>query len=162
MPQMEFGSLTDTLKDEVERIKRGREKGLHCRACEQFAKVYPRQIHSTMARAMIYIYRKFKDNWFHITEVDKLITNARSDFHKIAHWGLIEPMPVLPAPKSASPSVGMWRFTDKGMEFIRNEIKVPIKAYIYNDQVLEFGTDYIDIMGCLKNKFNYWELMNEG
>lgn len=164
MEQMEFFHGRDTLKEERERLLREREKGTHCAACGQFVKLYHRQIHSTMAHALIQCYLMMKGDtaeWFHVTQMMKRpgCSNANGDFQKLCIWGLMEEHPVEEKPENGAKSSGLWRLTVQGCEFSRRKLKVPKYAHIYNDTLLGFSDEMTDIVSCLKKRFNYEELM---
>lgn len=165
MSQMEFGDLKDTLREERERIKRDRDAGTTCGACGQFCKAYPRQIHSTMARAIIGAFKLVKgepNTKFHITTVMKLpgCLNVFGDFQKFVYWGLVEEVKEEPVTTGAKTS-GLWQLTAKGINFVRNKERVPKKIYIYNDTVLGHSDEQVQIVDCIKKKFDYHELMND-
>lgn len=167
MKQLEFGDLNDTLREEQKRIEREREKGTHCQACGQFAKVYPRQIHSTMAVTLIDFYKLSKqDEGFHHVAV--IFTKSRTAMHrlnggdwaKLAGWGLIEEQPKDASEKTKRTS-GFWRITEAGKNFVEKRTKVPRYMYVYDDKILGFSeAEVVGILDCLKEKFNYEELMN--
>jgi hypothetical protein len=165
MSQLEFGDLRDTLRDEKERLLKCRDEGTHCRACGQFVKVYPRQIHSTIARALILGYhlsRRSKDGTFHINDImrDRDTLKAYGDIQKTRMWDLLDPITSDEPPASGARTLGLWRFLPKGIDFIENKIQIPKYAYVYDNTLLGYSEEKTDIIKCLHKKFNYYELMN--
>lgn len=163
MSQLEFGDINkeDTLAVERDRIKATRDEGTHCRACGQYCKVYPRRIHSTIAKTLIVMSRKYGLNYFHNNEIYQKIPNARGDFYKCVLWGLIEPKPFEGERDDGLSRNGMWRMTVKGIDFVSRQIRISKIVYLYDGKVLGFGAEEVDIVDCLKNKFSYEELMGK-
>lgn len=161
MGQLEFGDLnkSDTLRIERDRINREREEGTHCAACGQFCKIYPRQIHSTIARALIEAARSFRFEYFHGNDIRRVVPNMRGDFWKCAAWGLIEPKPSTEKQDNGLVKTGMWKMTEKGMRFVNRQIKIPRVVFVYDTNILGFSEDQVDVVDCLKKKFDYDELM---
>jgi len=155
----------DTLALERERIRVERNgPGTHCNACGQFVKVYHRQIHSSIAVALIVLFKMNRTaEWVHTTNISKVndvCINGRCEIPKALYWGLIEECPVdVKELENGSNRVGLYRITEKGKDFVLNKSTVPKYAYIFNDTILGFSEETVGIKDCLKNKFNYHELM---
>lgn len=153
-----------SIKDVKENVFKNYEKGIHCPVCRQYIKLYKRKITSSMAYALILIYRYFKNNpeekWLHVEDYFKKITippTIRGDFPKLRYWALIEKKKG--QKEDSNPDVGYYAITDKGKEFVKREIKVPRYIYIYNANVEKIGEEKINIESALGNKFRYDELM---
>jgi len=56
------------------------------------------------------------------------------NFTKLKYWGLIEQ----PEPKS-----GKWRLTEKGLEFVTGEIRIPKFVWTWDDEVVEVAEEEI-------------------
>ena len=61
------------------------EEGERCPCCTQFAKVYKRTIHATMAHDLIRIYRACGRDWFHLPDH----VGHPGDFAKLRYWNMI-------------------------------------------------------------------------
>lgn len=149
-----LGEARDWLRERV-------DEGHDCPLCGQFAKVYRRKIHSTMARDLIRLYQRQGMQYAHVAT--SLIDSGRGihigDFPKLAHWGLIAEEPIR---REDGGRAGWWRITDEGRAFIRGVRTVPKYALIYDSRVLGFEGDQVDIHQALGDKFDYHELMRGG
>lgn len=150
----------DTLEFERARLIQDRETGTHCNACGQFVKLYARQIHSTIARALLFAYDISREGQevFHVNDVFHHVANVYGDFQKAKLWGLIET--VEDGEFNGSKSSGKWRFTPKGTAFVLEQITIPKYVYLYNGKPFGFGGGDVTIRQCLGKRFNYHELMN--
>lgn len=141
------------------------EEGVRCPCCGQYVKVYRRKINSTMARALLYIYKYFEhpdaNEWLHVADylvkVKKDSTIAGGDASKLRLWGLIEPLPS--KRQDGSNRVGYYRITDLGKKFAEGKVKVSSAVYVYNQQVMGYDEQTVNIEQALGSKFNYAELM---
>lgn len=149
-PQATVEEARDFLADHL-------EEGTSCPVCDQYAKTYNRKINSGMARSLIAMYRltvtEGHGEWIHVpTEI-----GARSrEEGKLAYWSLVEPMNVANATRNPS---GMWRLTERGKRFARNQMTVPEYAEVYNGKVRShFGRD-VSINDALGKHFSLADLM---
>src|SRR4051794_21959195 len=62
-------------------------EGEECPVCHQFAKIYKRQIHSTMAKELIRCFHAEPEEWFHLPTV---VGYGGGDITKVRYWGLLE------------------------------------------------------------------------
>lgn len=159
--QLPQPTITDMhlVRDAKKYLIENREEGVICPCCNQFYKVYARGIHATMARNLIQLYRKTiadGDGYYHVNDFAK--PYGGGDFAKLRFWGLIEAEPDVFDPDKKSS--GMWRITEKGKMFCRNEYSVPKKIIFLDGRMLEEGKEYTHIVECLGKKFSYIELMN--
>lgn len=137
----------DSLAEAREFVEDGiRDKGVTCPCCGQFAKLYPRTLNGQMASALIKCWRAAGTDWFHVPT----LVPARADEAKLRYWGFIEQDPT---------RNGYWRVTEQGVQFIRQLIRVPRQALVYNTRLYGFkGPDW-GIKEALGQKFDYDELM---
>jgi len=97
------------------------KKGCKCPVCNQNVRLQKYTINSEMAKCLIDLYKLNKKDpnkvWFHVAEDIKIGISVSGAFAKLRHWGLIEQL----TPKNnltAKKTSGMWRITDKGMDFV--------------------------------------------
>lgn len=143
-------------------------KGCKCPVCNQNVKLQKYTINSEMAKCLIDLYKLNKNNpnkiWFHVAADIKISIKVSGAFAKLRHWGLIEQLP-----KDSSITVkktsGMWRITDKGLDFVLNRITVPKFIKVYNQTFYGFEEQKgdknkpITITDAISTKFNYSELL---
>lgn len=149
---MRFGPNT-TLQQAKDWLRRRIDDGEHCPLCTQYAKVYKRKINSTMARALITLYRHDERPAF--THGPSLPGDTH-EISQLAWWGLIEEERVK---RPDGGRAGFWRLTDLGEEFVTGQTTVQKYARIYDSRCLGFEGDLVDIKAAVGDKFNYDELM---
>jgi len=144
------------------------EKGTHCPCCRRFVKLYKRNINSSMAAALILLYRwdqRHPGQWMQITDVIAeasagLQRRYVTDVAKLAAWEVIEPLEG--ERDDGSKRNGFWRMTDVGRDFCSGRILLPKYTYHYNQEVLHRKNPdptMASIREALGDKFNYDELM---
>ena len=133
------------------------EGGKHCPCCDQFVKVYKRSINKTMARQLIFSWRTFGYEWFHAKDV-VLGSASAGDYSKLKFWGLIEKKPHEEG-YNGKKSSGYWRVTHQGARFVLFKLTVQKYALVYNNRLLEFEGDQVNIVQCLEDRFEYNKLM---
>ena len=144
-------------------------KGCKCPVCNQNVRLQKYTINSEMAKCLIDLYKLNKKHpekiWFHVASDIKISIKVSGAFAKMRHWGLIEQLP-----KDSSITVkrtsGMWRITDKGIDFVLNRIKIEKFIKVYNQTFFGFEEEKNDknkpitITDAISTKFNYKELLN--
>jgi hypothetical protein len=129
------------------------DDGASCPCCTQFAKVYRRKIHATMARELILVYRHAGLGVF---DLPPLVPNS-GDLPKTRFWGLLARVDGVR--EDGSRRVGLWRVTDAGQQFVLMRLAVPKYARIYDGRCLGLVGAPVTIRDCLGSRFNYDELM---
>lgn len=146
-----MNTLSDAQKWLADRVG----SGARCPCCNQYAKVYRRQINSGMARSLIAMYLHGpQGQWVHLpTQV-----GARSrEEGKLRYWGLVEEQ--VEVQRQDGGRAGYWRLTDAGRAWVTGQITVPKFVAVYNNTVLRSYGDPINVSDALGSKFNYTELM---
>lgn len=150
----------ETLKEAKEYLKSNIGEGTKCPCCGQFVKLYTRKLNSSMAYALILIYKSPFQGFFHVEDYLKSIncpSSIRGDFAKLRWWNLIEQFKG--EREDGSKRVGHYRITTLGKNFTRGFCTVKESIRLYNQGFYGFSGNEIDIKRALKNKFNYNELM---
>lgn len=116
-----FGDTLQEAKDDLERNVR---KGTRCKCCNCFVKEYQANIHSTLAQWLILLYLEHKkavgcDAYVRYDNERLRIPGCKmfTDYARLKHWKLIEPMPKDPKNKKVKAS-GSWRITKTGRDFV--------------------------------------------
>ena len=151
-----MGSLFngDTLQAARREIREQIDEGVTCPCCGQYAKRYKRAIYSTMARGLIWLVRESKrtpGGWVDI----KRAPVRGGDYAKLGHWGMITQA----EPSGASKRSGLWRPTEKGIQFAYSAIRVPSHVFLFNGTVDGWADTTVDIREALGHRFDYLELM---
>lgn len=129
------------------------EEGAQCPCCNQLAKIYKRKINSTMARALITLYRvNATDEYIHTAD----LPGDTHEMSQLVWWGLIEEERVR---REDGGRAGHWRITTKGGMFVHGDLLVLKYARVYDGRCLGLVGEPVDIKQCLGSKFDYGELM---
>ena len=146
-----FGS--DTLAEARAMVEAGRDDGIACPCCGQYAKVYNRKFNANMARFLISLFRRHEElEWVHYRKCNF----TGRDYPYVSLWGLAETNCSDETTKRMS---GFWRLTPNGRLFVQGRIRVPSHCYLYNNEALHFSDTWTTIREALGKKFNYAELM---
>lgn len=131
-------------------LRRKVDDGATCPCCNQFAKVYKRKLYATMARTLIYAWRNFGQQYFHLSQLDGKQPGVRqADFPKLSYWGVIEKHPSKPE----------WRITGRGRMFLANTQTLQQTVVLYDSRLMRFEGPEVGIVKVLGTKFSYQELM---
>ncbi len=143
-------------------------KGCKCPVCNQNVRLQKYTINSEMAKCLIDLYKLNKKEpdrvWFHVAKDIKIGISVSGAFAKMRHWGLIEQL-TQKNNLTAKKTSGMWRITDKGMDFVLNRISIPKFIKVYNQTFYGFEEEKNDknkpitITDAISTKFNYSELL---
>ncbi len=132
------------------------DEGVHCPCCGQWSKVYWRTVTSSMARALILFWREGgTSEWVHGPTI---VGRARADEGKLRYWGLVEESF---GRREDGGRSGFWRVTERGEAFVKNQLRIPRYALVYDGELLGFDDqdDTIGIRDALSYRFSYSELM---
>jgi hypothetical protein len=148
--------IEKTIKEAKDFIINHREDGVECPCCGQFCKLYKRALNSSMARFLIWIVRTVDtETWVDWRDAPASVVHG-GDYGKLKHWDLIENMVNHNPTQRTS---GMWKPTPKGVSFVQRRIRIPKQVFIYDNTVIGFSKENVDIVSALGKKFNYQELM---
>ena len=152
----EFSTLAEARLAVLE----NREKGITCPCCDKFARSYRRKFNATMTRSLIWLVRSWKNTqtWVDVPSTAPRWLVRSNQLPTVRWWDLIERCP------NDNPEVkhsGLWRPTQKGLEFAYKRIKIPAKALTYDGKVIALEGDLVTIEDTLGTKFDYAELMGD-
>ena len=142
-----------TLAEARELLRTLIDEGERCPCCTQLAKVYERKINSTMARALITLYKHGGDSDF------QHCPSLPGDTHEIsqfAWWGLVTDKDTR---REDGGRAGFWKLTAAGVSFVTGETAVLRLARVYDHRCLGLTGDYTTIADSLGDKFSYRELL---
>jgi len=132
--------------------------GGECPVCGQTIKVYRRKLNANMARFLIRLVRKFKETQDWVKYTDIRTDGEGRDYSYITKWGLAI---TAPAVRSAdTKDSGLWKPTEKGIQFAQNLVKVPSHVYLYDNKVIGWEQSPCDIQSALGRKWSWKELMD--
>lgn len=159
MPVMTTRDLKYALVQLRAQLRKKLDDGTDCPLCGQHAKIYRRKINSTLAKALITMYRT--NDWLPDGGSDYMhVPSLPGDTHEasqLSWWGLIDEE-VVRRPDGGR--AGYWRLTWRGRCFVENKIKLPKYAEVYNGKVVGMdSSEMVTIKDALSARFNYSDLM---
>jgi len=146
--------------------------GVTCPCCGQLCKRYRRAVTSTMARSLIMIYRSFNrdppespwfsNGWMHVPTFFHANPDASrgmrgGDIVKPTYWGLLRAF--VATREDGSGRNGFYKMTSTGRGFVTRDTEIRRHAVVYDGRVVGFEGGYVDIVDCLKHRFDYASLM---
>lgn len=139
------------------------KEGSTCPVCEQNVKMYWKKIDSLMAYYLIKLHRVASNNpertYFHVEDDLGVKQKVGGSFAKLRWWGLIEEQPKDKNVTNKRTS-GMWMLTQRGENFVKNRISVKKYVKLYNGKCHGADGHEVTIKQCLKDKFDFKELMS--
>ena len=147
-------TLTEARKEYRQTIK---DKGGRCPCCRRWGKINGYQVNSTQTRGMIWMLKNFrKSAWVDLGKAPKWILRSKA-MATLHHWGLLETKTKTDEDKRGS---GLWRLTQRGRDFVYGRIKLPKHAFVFDNKLIKFSKEQVDVIKTLGKKFSYEELMN--
>lgn len=132
--------------------------GGHCPCCKRFGKYNGFTITQKNAQALVWIYKNGGvDDWANTAKNAPREFMQAKTFTNMRYWGLIEPHPNDKKEKKGS---GYWRITQKGINYINGQMRLPKKVFIYNRKLVGYGEQHVYFKECFKQQFNFEEVMN--
>ncbi len=149
-----------TLKEARDYVRAGFRKGVKCPCCGQLAKLYKRKVDKTMAKTLIWMVRSQQETgqeWYEFAELpESQHKKGGGNYAQLRYWRLLEKgknqSTLLPDSHS-----GIWRPTQRGIDFAHNLLVIDKYALVYNNKCLGFEGEQVGISECLPEYFDFWE-----
>lgn len=135
--------------------------GGRCPVCDRWGKVYARMLNETMAKSLIWLCReqlRTGNKWIDVPNTGPRCVIRTNQLPVLTSWGLVERCGKDEAEGGARYS-GLWRPTSKGWDFYHGVIKVPKKAFAYNNKIEGYSKEVVSIDQCFGTHFDYKEVM---
>lgn len=133
--------------------------GGRCPCCDRFGKIYARAINRTMAKCLLWLIQESQDGkWVDVPNRAPRWLVRSNQLPTLRWWELVERME--PCEDERLKHSGMWRPTDLGREFARDEVTIPKKVFTYDGAPVGFSSYMTTISGCIGG-FHYKEVMQE-
>ena len=135
--------------------------GGHCPVCDRWGKIYLRNINVTMAQGLMWLCRQTgdADGWINVPVVGPQWLVRSNQLATLHWWNLVERKSKDETHKAKFS--GIWRPTQLGNDFAFGLVRVPKSVYTYNNRVMRYGTEEVFISECLKEVFDYEQVMRE-
>lgn len=156
LDSMAFRWLQDLKKDWRFMIE---GDGGYCPCCDRWGKISAFTITETHALALLWLSRQETvDGWVDVPPIAPQWMLRGKNYQTMAKWDLIRKGS---RTNLATKSDGMWQVTQRGWDFIRGDISVPAKAYIYNNSVEGWSDEEVYFRNCFGKKFDYDRVMSD-
>lgn len=137
-------------------------KGMKCPCCGQHAKLYKRCLNTGMLKALAWMCKEAGFNTDTVVDVAKrapAYVTANREYGRLRNWDFIIPEANDDPTKASS---GMWRVTDKAIQFIKHGARVK-RCYFMFDEKIDHWTDdeLVTFDEAKKNKFDIREIYEE-
>lgn len=160
------GGNLDFLGEAAQWVKDHLDDGVVCPCCTRKCKKYKRKLNRGQAYWLIRCVRRFNrtQDWIYIHDfMHERVANVNSlsriggDWAKLANlWGLVVSKKNEDETKKCS---GIWRPTQKGIDFAHGRITVPKYAWEFKEQLYRTSEEQTTVQQALGDPFNYKELM---
>lgn len=138
--------------------------GTRCPVCDRLVVIARRGFTASMGYAMVLVYQRAQhigwDEWIHVEELIKSapVPTAIAGNCTLPHfWGVLEKK--MGERPDGSKSVGYYRLTALGRQFVEGNAAIPKTAYMYNNEVIDFSDEKVFISDLKGKEFNYREVM---
>lgn len=146
----------DPLAEAKQQFQKELPKGTHCPCCGRPAGYYRVNFNNAMVEGLAWIAKEGKSTdtgWVDVQgKAPRRILKART-YMKAALWGLLEKY------KPGAGQGSKWRVTDKGLQFLRSEIRIPKAAMVYDGKVQTFIGDECLVHQLVNKSFDLNDLM---
>lgn len=134
--------------------------GGRCPVCSRWGKIYGRNINKTMAQSLVWICHAEVDaeGWVDVPATAPRWVVQSNQLPTLKWWGLVERR--FNDGKNKTKFSGMWRPTEKGLDFVHNNTRIAKQVFTYNDEVQGFGLDTVTLRDCFEDNFDYNATMN--
>lgn len=150
-------SLSQTREEVMKRIADGEQ--VRCPVCDQNCKMYKRKLNAMQAVFLCWLVRRWVANGGGWIDVPKEYPRKiGGEYGKLAHWKLAELKTNDDDPSKRTS--GLWRPTQKGIDFASETITVPKYVFLYNNELHSVSEEHTTIRESLGEKFDYSELMS--
>lgn len=162
--------MANVLGDLRKQVSVGRAKGgTICPCCGLYVREYHRRITSSMVWGLALVRKWYKTNdptlqqYLKVDEYFRELKGVplsvmRGDFVKLVYWGLVERQ--RSRRLDGSDHVGLYRITQKGIDFLDGKIEVPKTVTIFNGKKIGMSPEKCKVIDCLNKKFDYNKLMS--
>jgi len=154
MPMPPGGPERVTLREAKRWLSDRLSDGAHCPCCGQIAKVYRRKVNSTMARALIQLYRHGGTTDFvHAPS----LPGDTHEMSQLSWWGLIEEERIR---REDGGRAGWWKLTERGALYVTNRLQIQEYAVVYDGTLVRLEGQLRSIQAALGKRFNLRDLMS--
>lgn len=114
------------------------ESGLVCRLCGRDANKRPKYLDKRLVEYLYKIYDHTKERRMRSFDPKVCLPidqNTQNDFQKLHYWNFIE----------RSDQAGVWNITNHGIQFVKGQIQVPKKVWVFDNVVVLEDDILVDV-----------------
>jgi len=149
-----------TLAAEVRRRLLNKDTDHWCSSCGQRVMLKPHILNNTMVNFLVRLAQadlKYKGGWYRTADIVPRTgikhTKRSSDGPSLRHWGLI--LAADDSVNAAGAPVGSYQITTKGYAFLRGDVTVPERIYVYNGELVTTGSEHVNVHEANKKHFDF-------
>jgi hypothetical protein len=126
--------------------------GGFCPCCGKWGKIAKFKLRQYYALSLRWIaINGEEDGWVNVQAKGPKFIMRSKNYAQLKHWGLIE---------SKENKSGIWRVTQRGLDFMNGITTMPIAVYTYNKQIFGFDNEQTSYRGLFGVHFDYDEMMS--
>jgi len=133
-------------------------EGGRCPCCDRFGKINAHSMIETMALALLWLSRQPTDEQGFVDVTRAPAWFVKGKYSLLRHWDLTQKTD---KPDDKTKGEGLWMLTSKGQQFLRGQISIPKKVYIYDNCVQGFSSEEIYFCDTFGKHFVYAEVMSD-
>jgi hypothetical protein len=136
-------------------------EGGRCPCCDRWGKINALSISETLALSLLWLSRQpvDDDGFVNVPACAPAWVLRTKTYSTLQHWGLI--IKVDRNEDKTKRSDGFWQVTSKGLAFLKGEISVPKKVFIYDNTIQGFSQEEIYFRNCFGKHFDYQQVMSD-
>jgi hypothetical protein len=120
-----------------------------------------------MAKSLIWLCQekaRTQNDWVDVPDTAPRFVIRSNQLPTLVAWGLVDRCPKIQVDTNKfkvnnAKYSGLWRPTLKGWDFYYGKIKVPQRAFTYNNAVLKYGNHEVSLKDCFETLFDYNQVM---
>ena len=136
-------------------------EGGRCPCCDRWGKINAVSLTENMALSLLWLSRQpVNDQGFvKVPDTAPLWIAKSRTYPALQHWGLI--VKVDKTEDKTKKSEGLWQVTTKGIAFLKNQISIPKKCFVYDKGIEGFSAEEIFFCDAFGKHFVYAEVMSD-
>jgi hypothetical protein len=138
-----------------------KKASVKCPCCGDEFTPYSRHLNTGQAKNFISIVRAWLANGRTWVDIESISEVRGGDYAKLAwetEWALIEQRPTTDDVTKSAKRSGVWRPTERGLRFFRNELRVPMRVIEIRSVPQLWSKHLISLEEALGQPFDYRDL----
>jgi hypothetical protein len=134
-------------------------EGGRCPCCDRWGKINAHALIESMALSLLWISKQPTDDdgYVNVSRTGPSWV-IKGKYSLLKHWDLITKLDRDDKPRQSD---GQWQITTKGYQFLRNELPIARKVFIYDNTVQGFSQEEVLFRECFNKHFDYDTVMSD-